>query len=61
MPLPLELEVAKERMLEAQAALAAYVQREHPSAEHVQLADALRHAINEFWDTLMRVRPPTWK
>jgi len=62
MPIPLELEVAKERILEAQAALEAYIQSEHRnSADHVQLADALRHAINDFWDTLMRLLPATWR
>lgn len=62
MPLPRELGAAKERILEALAALEAYIEGGHrDSAEHKQLAQALRDAINEFWNTLLRLRPLSWR
>ncbi|MGD0228422.1 MAG: hypothetical protein ABSF71_39475 [Terriglobia bacterium] len=49
MPFPVEVERAKERMLEAQGALENYVKSGMLDIErHKQLADALRVAIDEF-------------
>jgi hypothetical protein len=58
LPLPIEVELAKERMLQAQGALESYVQScTHDIEQHKQLADALRMAINEFLDQLSTLLP----
>ncbi len=58
MPYPLSLESAKQRLLEAQGALEAYLISEDKSiGSHKQLAEALRAAIDDFLSQLLQSPP----
>ncbi len=62
MPLPLDLEFAKQRLLEAQGALEAYlISEEKDIVKHRQLAEALRRAIDDFLNQLIKSSPSNWQ
>jgi hypothetical protein len=60
MPFPIDLEAAKQRLLEAQAGLEAYlVSEDKDILRHKQLAEGLRRAIDDFLNQLIK-SSPSW-
>ncbi len=58
MPLPLDLEFAKQRLREAQGALEAYLIFEQKDiVRHKRLAEALRAAIDDYLSRLIDCSP----
>jgi hypothetical protein len=56
MPLPLDIELAKQRMLEAGAALRSYVDSDlHDRDLHRQLVEALNEAMTDFVEKVSRL------
>jgi hypothetical protein len=61
MPFPIDLDAAKQRLLEAQAGLEAYlISEDKDILRQRQLAEGLRRAIDDFLSQLIK-SSPSWQ